>query len=230
MVRGGVLSPSKIITRAKVKRRELFARTPLGRRFLLPSYHYAFSPPQLAALSQIVDDTESVRGSFIEIGVGWGATTIWLNRHLAARSRAPSYIAMDTFSGFTERDVEYEHGVGRTYPFDDFDFNSETLFRLTMEHCGLENVRVVNADAASYPYTELPHLAFALVDVDLYRPSLAAIAGVWPRVAEGGIVVVDDCSPLPGKWQGAGDAYREFCRDEQLPEEYVEGKLGLLRK
>jgi hypothetical protein len=48
-------------------------------------------------------------------------------------------------------------------------------------------------------------------------------------MAPGGIIVVDDCAP-GGDWDGALQAFQEFCNDTETRMEIACGKLGVFRK
>ena len=70
-------------------------------------------------------------------------------------------------------------------------------------------------------------VSFCLVDVDLYKPVLAALRKVVPLVRPGGIVVVDECNSR-NLWDGALEAYKEFTAAEGLPPKIIGAWLGLI--
>lgn len=219
-----------LTTEARLAWRHLAVRSTRGRRFLLKSYDYAFSPEQLWTLCQLLDETAEVHGAVVEVGCAWGATTLYLTRHLTARGRRVAYHCVDTFSGFTSSDIESERVRGKTEVYDDFDANSRRLFEATMEANGIsDRVHVHQADASVFDYSRLAPIAFALVDIDLYAPMSAAIARVWEQLAPGGVLVADDCLG-DNKWDGALQAYDEACTRLGQPRDIVAGKLGVLRK
>jgi predicted O-methyltransferase YrrM len=91
-----------------------------------------------------------------------------------------------------------------------------------------DRVRVVTADATDLEYAQFAPIAFALVDVDLYRSVLATLERIAPHMAPGGVIVVDDCAS--GDFEGADEAYREFCEANGLPVRIEHGKLGVIRR
>jgi len=56
-----------------------------------------------------------------------------------------------------------------------------------------------------------------------------ALPKIYQQLAPGGIIVVDDCSP-GGNWDGALQAYQEYCASASIPVDIRCGKLGLVRK
>jgi hypothetical protein len=234
-VRLPILSDRRsLILRLKVKRGELLVKTRFGRRALLARYEQAFVPDQLWALCAAAGSVRELKGAYVEVGCARGAFTVYLNRHLIGFGPAPpdyDYICIDTFSGFTHEDITCERQRGAMFTFDDFDFNSKRLFEETMRWNNLEDVvRVVRADASTYDYGQLPLVAFALVDVDLYRPVSDALRGVWARLLPGGTVVVDDCDPENPKWNGAHAAYVDFCHEKGIEPDIRLGKLGFIAR
>jgi predicted O-methyltransferase YrrM len=211
---------------------DLITRTNYGRRVLVPKYPYMFTPEQLWTLCTAAESALPLGGAFAEIGVWTGRTTVYLHRHILAKGPAPIYYCIDTFSGFTERDVLQEQHRGKD-PKDYqgvFTMNSKRRFLRTMHVNGLDNTVVLRADAAALDYASIPPLSFALVDVDLYRPVKTALAGCFDRLVPGGVIVVDDCDPEVSQWDGAHQAYVEFCEERGLPIDIRSGKLGFVSK
>lgn len=214
-------------------RRVLF-HTPL-RRFLFPRYQYAFTPRQLTALIRLVDEARQVPGDLIEVGCFVGATTVFLNQHMRAENDVRRYLCIDTFAGFTRDDVAFEE-KSRGKHLDQiqreclFGMNDRRWFDYTMRLNGFANVTTLKGDIKSVMLAaQTKNIAFALLDVDLYQPTRAALEQVWPLMAVGGVVVIDDCH-ADHAFDGAHQAWREFIAANGLPAEIVERKLAILRK
>ena len=206
--------------------------TRLGRRAFLGRYRYAFTPQQLWAICEAATESRSIDGAFAEIGVAIGDTTLYLHRHLATLGPLPDYVCLDTFSGFTDADIAEERRRGKTEDYDSwFRLTSRQLFEQAMTVNGLDGtVTTIEADAAAFDYSRMPALSFALVDVDLYRPMRSALEGCWSRLLPGGILIADDCQPVEQIWDGARQAYSEFCDANALPIDVRHEKLGFARK
>ena len=206
--------------------------SPLLRRHVFPRYGYGFSPPQLCFLCQCLDDTLRTEGSIAEIGCHTGQTTVFLNKFMDARGIGKMYFAVDTFSGTTARDVDYEVAFrGKTRDIvTGFTVNKRKWFDLTMKDNGIARVRTIEADVNEYDLKSLAPLSFVVLDVDLYRPTRKALPELFQALHPGGIMVVDDCDPTDIHWDGADQAYREFVKEMGLPLQIVQGSLGIVRK
>jgi O-methyltransferase len=198
------------------------------------TYSYMFTPTQLNFLCSKLSSSMNVPGGVLEVGCAFGNTTVFLNRHMDTEELERAYWCVDTFSGFLPNDVSYERlsrgkaGVG----YAEFAVNDIRWFRKTMEINGITRVKVIQADASLVDYSSFGPLAFALIDVDLYRPVAACLEKVWNSLSPGGIVIVDDCETgvMGDRYDGALHAYREFVNNRGLPEVIELGKLGVIQK
>jgi O-methyltransferase len=208
--------------------RHLLLRTPI-RKLFSHEYLYMFTPTQLGFLCDQVTGTAAVPGSILEVGCAFGATTVFLNRHIDSLGLDVNYYAIDTFRGFTAEDISYERQVGRDYRYNEFRANSKATFDRTMHGNGIERVTSFRADASNFDYSELAPFRLVLVDVDLYQPVLAVLNSIYDLMSPGGVIVTDDCMP-GGQWGGAYDAYAEFTQAECLDSVILHDKLGLVIK
>ncbi len=216
--------------RLKVRRREWLSSTRLG-PLILDRYPYAFTPRQMHLMTAVIDETAHLDGAMLEVGCHVAACTVYFKRHLADLGLKRRYYCLDTFSGFTPDDIKVERGRGKRWSYDDFDYNSQRLFEMTLRaNDAADDTTVITADAATFDYSTLDPIAFALVDLDLYRPMQAALAGTWSRLIPGGIAIVDDCDSSVDKWDGAAAAYAEFCEQVGIEPEVVLDKIGIMRK
>lgn len=198
-----------------------------------PRYPYMFSPVELKFLCDCLERAAATGGCFAEIGCFRGDTTIFLNKYLDDIQSREAYYAFDTFDGFTPEDVEFEsttRGKDRGHLLRGFGVNEERTFVETMRKNGCDRVRTVRVDANHYDFPELDGCAFCLIDVDLYRPVLAALKAVYPRCAPGATIVVDDCRDESHLYDGASQGYREFIGAMGLAPRVIHGKLGVVEK
>ena len=219
----------------------LMAVFPVTRRLLLHRYPYMHSPAQLMTLLATVDEAIAAapHGAVVEVGCAAGHTTVLLARHLRDRGHAGPYLAFDTFGGFTAEDKAAEMASGR--PADrltGFTENRWQWVAWTLEQKKGVPVQLVQADAGRAGYAEIPgEIAFVLLDVDVERPTAHTLRKLWPRLAPGGAILLDDCRleadgtpALSGKFGGGHAALLDWVKDSGVAIRYAAGKYAIIRK
>jgi O-methyltransferase len=210
--------------------KQLVYRTPIVRDVVDYRYQYMFSPAQLGFLCEQISNVSDIPGSILEVGCAAGKTTVFLNRHIDTLGLSVDYNAVDTFNGFTESDLEYEHALGRDYWYHAlFRGNSKSRFDRTMQRNSVKRVTSFQSDATIFDYSKIAPFRMALVDLDLYRPVLSTLNAIYDDVSPGGVVVVDDCQK-GGQWGGAYDAYVEFAESKGMKPVIMHSKLGVINK
>jgi hypothetical protein len=72
-------------------------------------------------------------------------------------------------------------------------------------------------------------VSVALLDVDLYRPTLRALEVTYDALENGGYIFVDDVV-VSSIYDRAAQAYLEFTKRMDLPFTTVGDKCGVIRK
>jgi O-methyltransferase len=230
--------PRSRLTSAAIKPRARTAIAAAGKEFayrtglhrlLFYRYDYMFRPHELAFLVSGLTQTHGLAGPIVEIGCAAGHTTVFLNKHLDELADARKYICIDTFAGFTEEDISVENARGKDPNLYAFLFRAyrKRWFDRTIANNKINRVLSIEADANSFDFGPLQKISFCLIDVDLKRPVVRSLEQVHPRMAPGGMIVVDDCAPND-KFDGALAGYLEFVRQFGLPVDIREGKLGVI--
>jgi O-methyltransferase len=149
---------------------------------------------------------ENLSGEIAELGVYRGHTARLL-ASLARQGNRTLYL-MDTFNGFSSDDLV---GVdsGRQIEF------ADANLREVCSMVGEENVRYIKGHFPDSAKRLPAHGVFCLVhiDCDLYAPIRAGLEYFYPRLVEGGFLVIHDYSSL--YWPGAEQAVDEFLRDKR---------------
>lgn len=153
------------------------------------------------------------------------------------------YTCVDTFDGFTDDDLSHEFRDRKNehrWIENLFEDNDVAWFRESLASRSITDVNIIMGDIAKVSNDQLPEkIAFCLIDVDLYQPVAAALRKIYPRLSEGGVIIVDDCwtkdrhlfvERVGEAYDGAMQAYREFIAELGHPEELVETKLAVVRK
>ncbi len=203
--------------------------TPLWRLFL-PVMKFDMSIAQLNFITSTLGATKS-DGAVVEIGVGGGSTSVVINEFMKQQAIRRPFYAIDTFFGFTKEDAEYERNVrGKTNDYSGYRSNSKNWYFKTLRAHGIGNANVFQLDAKAFDYSAIAPIAFCLLDVDLYKPVEAVLPRLYENLADDGVIIVDDCGLKESIYDGAGEAYRNFCTKMNLEQELVHEKLGVVRK
>ncbi|HYO06642.1 MAG TPA: TylF/MycF/NovP-related O-methyltransferase [Phototrophicaceae bacterium] len=212
--------------------KEIQYRSPFRHNFF-PKYSYNFSVPQLLFLCQCVIDVRDVEGAMTEVGCHNGATTVFLNVLMNDLGIDKKYYAIDTFSGFTSSDIDFEvNQRGKSKELFDgaFQVNSKKWFDATMRQNNITRVESIKADVNNYDLTKNAPYSFALLDVDLYKPMIKCLRELYDGLSPDGIIVIDDCNEKDIRWDGSDQAYKEFAKEVNQPVKIVHNKLGVLKK
>ena len=169
-----------------------------------------------------------VDGAVLEVGCFRGATTAVACRAMREHGVRKRYVCLDTFEGFPSDQFasDLEHGTPESFR-EGFAENPHLMFDRTMRHLDLQ-IESIQADICTLDPDRLPErVAVCLMDVDLAVPIREGLEKVRPRLAEGGVILVDDCDE-DTDWKGARVGYQQFVRAHDLPERYTPSGLGIV--
>jgi O-methyltransferase len=199
-------------------------------RVLFYRYDYMMRPRELALLVTLLTETNGLEGPIFEIGCAAGNTTVFLNKHLDDLADSRQYVCLDTFAGFTDADIDVEVQRGHRASQYEYVFRAyrKPWFDRTMVNNHVSRVTSIQADVNDFDFSHYRDISFCLIDVDLHRPVSRALREVYPRMAPGGVIVVDDCTP-DRKYEGACAAYVEFVEGLGVAVDIRYDKLGIVR-
>lgn len=188
----------------------LVYRSPLLSRLMAPRYPYKLEPAQLAAMTRFIDATRESKAAVVEIGVAKGDTSVFLLEHLRCTGDDRVLLMFDTFSGFPPESVafEIEHRGKPAGPLDAFRYGDEKRLNRNLRSAGYSNFQTIAGDAAKFDWSSLGPIGAVLLDIDLYLPTHAILEHIWPNLAPGGGIVLDDCvdgTPYDGGFQALKD-------------------------
>jgi hypothetical protein len=211
-------------------------RLPGVSRVMIPRYPFMVQPDQLIWLCQALDRTREARaragsgqGCIVEVGVARGQTSSFLLTHMRHHGDNRPYCCIDTFQGFTPSDVAHEVDQrGKSaISLRGFAVNDRALIEQSLKRQGFSNVVVIEADAGRFEWSNLPPVDVMLIDVDLYRPTKAVLVNSQPHWAPFAHVMVDDVKDGT-QFDGAHQAYTEFCNEQHYPPRMIGTKAGVL--
>ena len=131
--------------------------------------------------------------------------------------------------GFVEQQFTRDVGLGTpTHNRYMFSGSSQRLVAKILRRHNAADVSLIQGDITTIPDSKLPaSCSVVLLDIDLAEPTYQTLKRFWPRVAPGGVILVDDC-PEEHDWK-ARIGFSRFCQEAGLPEQYRHG-MGILVK
>lgn len=129
---------------------------------------------------------ENIYGAVAEAGVFRGEFAKEINKYFP---NSKCYL-FDTFSGFDERDYEFERKKSMTDDINHFRATSEELVYNKMP-----NKDVVEIRKGYFPETTLgidEYFVFVNLDMDLYKPTIEGLRFFYPRMRDGGVILIHD--------------------------------------
>jgi O-methyltransferase len=142
----------------------------------------------------------NVQGDVVELGCYVGTTTLFLRRLLLAHKSDKTLHAYDSFEGLPPKTTEDASPVGEQFKAGEL-YAQRSAFVKHFKQAGLPLPIMHKAWFSDLTPGDMPDkIAFAFLDGDFYESIRDSLSLVWPRLAEGAIVVVDDyqSEALPG--------------------------------
>jgi O-methyltransferase len=204
-----------------------FRHTNLG----APKYSFNVEPIQLATLLVEIDRLKDTKGAIVEIGVARGMTTRFVCEHVVRSGYTNQELfAIDTFSSFTKADLDHEvanRGKSKGELKGQFAYNDFEAWKRNFTEFPF--VKAIQTDCATFDYATIAPIKLVFLDVDLYLPTKRTLPKLYKQLCEEGVILVDDvldnCC-----WDGAYQAYLEFCDELSITPTIVGNKCGVIRK
>ena len=196
-----------------------------------PTYRYNIEPIQLAFLIIEIERLKAVPGNIVEIGVARGLTTRFLAQHIKNQKmdQTTKLYAIDTFDSFTEADLAFEvNSRGKALEeLTAFTYNDYEVWKKNF--VDFKFVVPVQSDCSIVDYAKYGPIKVAFLDVDLFLPTQKTLPKLYENLVPGGVILVDDV--LHGTmYDGAYQAYIEFCEKMGFQPEIIGNKCGIIRK
>jgi O-methyltransferase len=155
-------------------------------------------------------ERNQVPGAFAEVGVYKGE----LSKFIATLAPHRTLHLFDTFAGFPAQDAAAPGAPDERF--------QDTSVEAVRRHIGADASRVV-FHPGYFPETAAAiaaeTFAFVMVDVDKYKPTLAALEVFYPRMSPGGYIFIHDYNS-PESDYGVSRAADQFFADK--PERLIE--------
>jgi O-methyltransferase len=201
------------------------------------------SPERIYGLCLAVEYVvrQKIPGAIVECGVWRGGSAMAIARSLEhAGDPGRSIVLFDTFSGMTppeeiDRDLT---GVSAASLLEEQDRASSHVWaqaslgevKQNMSVTGYEHVDYVEGDVLeTLPIHAPAEIALLRLDTDWHESTKHEMVHLFPRIARGGVLIIDDY----GHWSGARQAVDDYLDDTSTslflcPLDYT-GRLAIVR-
>lgn len=180
-----------------------------------------------SAVNTVIDN--GTQGAFVECGVWKGGSSMLIALTLLSRGITDRDLFLfDTFTGMTppgpaDRDLE-DRPAAALLAGSEGEALAELIraaaplegVQQAMESTGydIRRIRFVVGDVRqTLVQTQTLGIALLRLDTDFYDSTMAELHTLYPRLAQGGVLIVDDY----GHWQGAQKAVDEYFADPKVP-------------
>jgi len=204
---------------------ELFRESPLPDEELLTNlglYLRSTVVAKLLYLNELYERIVPIPGVVMEFGCWWGANLAVLSSLRAVHepyNHTRRVVGFDTFAGY--QSVSYRDGPSDLVEEGSYSTTEDYLPHLeaVMDYHEAENVmsqvkkyELVPGDVTqTVPDYFRRHpecvVALAYLDMQLYKPTRAALEGILPRLVRGSVVAIDEmnCPEYPGETQAVAE-------------------------
>lgn len=159
-------------------------------------------------------------GLIAEVGVFRGTTAHLFHQFFPDRE----IFLFDTFKGFDERDIKHKKENSKE------NLAAKTLFNTSLESVQnfIGNSALVKLIPGYFPETTKdinPNNRYALVhlDADLYNPQISGLEYFYPKMNQGGVIIIHDCN---NEFTGSRQALDEFFIDKPETPIIIPDKSG----
>lgn len=151
-------------------------------------------------------EDEQIAGAIAELGVFKGVTAKLFSTLAPSRE----LYLLDTFEGFNEKDIQMDTSYGFSSVSKGNFFHPIEAVKIFLNGSNAHFIQGYFPESSS----QLPkNERYALVhlDADLYRPQLEGLKYFYPRIVNGGVLIIHDCT---NSFTGSRKALDEFFADK----------------
>lgn len=176
----------------------------------------------LRELKRVIAD--NIPGDVVELGCYVGTTSVFLARAIAGTGRR--LYCYDSFEGLPEKTSEDASPAGEQFKPGEL-LATKKQFVQNMKKAGVPLPRIKKAWFGELTPADLPtQIALAFLDGDYYQSVKDSLKLIWPKLALGAMIIVDDYAneALPG----SGKAVDEWLKNHPASFK-IEQSLAILR-
>lgn len=170
-----------------------------------------------------------IPGDVVEFGCYAGTTSLFIRRLLdqQGQSQSRTFHVYDSFEGLPVKGAEDQSAAGIDFKAGKLSVGKKELLN-QFKAAGLKPPITHKGWFNQLAADDVPkQIAFAFLDGDFYQSILDSLQLVWPNMAPGGVVIVDDYKreALPGVER----AVQGFCQDNNIKQPVPEADMAVFR-
>ena len=181
---------------------------------------FAFYPYEAFMIYSIVNTQTTMEGNLAEVGVYQGGSA----KLICEAKKEKNLYLLDTFIGLPEVTNDDTH-FGEKH-WHDNEFNNTSVESVKKLLSKYENVHVIKGE---FPESgkEIIEKSFCFVhlDVDLYKSTIDALKFFFPKMVQGGIILIHDFHS-----DGIQKAFEEFKNENQIQLIELTGSQAMIIK
>ncbi|NBX98507.1 hypothetical protein EB118_08540 [bacterium] len=166
----------------------------------------------LSELKRVLDT--GVEGDVVELGCFEGTSALFIQRVLKQLSLDKKLWLYDSFEGLPDKTTEDDSAMGAQFKQGELKASKAVLAKNFVK-AGLKIPEIKRAWFYELDPGDLPDkVCFAFLDGDFYESILDSLKLVWPKMAQGSTLIIDDYqnAALPG----AAQAVNEFFANKNV--------------
>jgi O-methyltransferase len=172
----------------------------------------------------------NIPGDIVEFGCYVGTTSLFIRRLLDEQKQSDSreFHVYDSFTGLPDKLPQDKSAAGVDFQAGKLSV-SKKEFLNQFRTANLKPPIVHKGWFDDLKPTDVPEqIAFAFLDGDFYNSILTSLRLVWPRLAPGALLLVDDYQreSLPGVER----AIRDYFNESTLPAIHAEHNIAVIRR
>lgn len=185
--------------------------------------------PALSAVLKEFEKTlgQAVDGDVVELGCYIGTTTLFMRRLMNAYASEKLFYAYDSFEGLPTKASQDNSGAGEQFRAGTLTVTKKQFLQ-EFKRSNLKPPVIHKGWFKDVRPEQLPtQISFAFLDGDFYQSILDSLRLVWPRLASGGVITIDDYQrdALPGvEW-----AVRDFFQAKAI-QLHHEHNIAIIRQ
>jgi O-methyltransferase len=169
-----------------------------------------------------------IQGTIVEFGCYKGTTSLFIRRllDLIPNGAGRDFHVYDSFAGLPAKTIADASIAGESFKEGELAVSKRQFVR-EFRRAGLLLPTIHKGWFEELTDRDVPQpISFAFLDGDFYESMLASLRLVWPRMAKGGKLLIDDYGreALPGVER----AVRDYFRSRALPELRVSQDIAIL--